>query len=111
MVGAGAGAGAHLAADDCVGHADKQVGTDAGIVAVGLAAWGINFIGIGLALYVFMVDALRVSGRGVDVLRNLFPTAFNWPLFCVALPLMSAPVVQAYRQVSIQLQADPIDYE
>ena len=76
-----------------------------------VAAWGMNLIGIGLALYVFMVDTLRVADQGVEVLRNVLPTTFNWPLFGMALLLMAAPVVQAYRQVSIQLKADPIDYE
>jgi hypothetical protein len=76
-----------------------------------VAAWGMNLVGIGLALYVFMVDTLRVADQGVEVLRNVLPTTFNWPLFGMALLLMAAPVVQAYRQVSIQLRADTIDYE
>ena len=50
-----------------------------------------------LALYVFMADALRVADGGVPALRNLLPTHFNWPLFCVALVLMSAPVIQLGR--------------
>ena len=57
-------------------------------------AWVLNLIGMVLALYVFMADTLRVSGGGVDALRNMLPTAFNWPLFCVALALMAAPVIQ-----------------
>lgn len=56
--------------------------------------WVFNFIGVALALYVFMADALRVSGGGVDALRNLLPTGFNWPLFLVALTLIAAPVVK-----------------
>jgi len=56
--------------------------------------WVLNLIGVALALYVFMADALRVSGGGVDALRNVLPTAFNWPLFLVALALMAAPPVK-----------------
>jgi hypothetical protein len=56
--------------------------------------WALNFIGVALALYVFMADAIRVSSGGVDALRNLLPVSFNWPLFLVALVLMSAPVVK-----------------
>ena len=56
--------------------------------------WTLNFIGMTLALYVFMADALRVSGGGVDALRRLLPVTFNWPLFTVALALMSAPAIR-----------------
>ena len=55
--------------------------------------WLLNFIGVGLALYVFMADAIRVSSEGVDALRNLLPTTFNWPWFCVALLLMAMPIL------------------
>jgi len=56
--------------------------------------WLLNFAGVGIALDVFMADSLRVSGGGVTALRNLLPVQFNWPLFSVALALMSAPVVR-----------------
>lgn len=61
--------------------------------------WALNFIGVALALYVFMADAIRVSRGGVEALRNLLPASFNWPLFVVALVLMSAPVVRLVRDV------------
>ena len=61
--------------------------------------WVLNFIGMALALYVFMADAIRVSGGGVDALRNLLPTYFNWPLFGVALALMAAPVLKLAREL------------
>ncbi len=60
-------------------------------------AWGLNALGAALALYVFMADALRVADGGVPALRTLLPAHFNWPLFCVALTLMSAPVIQLGR--------------
>ena len=56
--------------------------------------WAVTSIGAALALYVFMMDALRISGQGLDALRNLLPVEFNWSLFLVALALLSAPVVQ-----------------
>lgn len=61
------------------------------------SAWGLNALGIGLALYVFMADAIRVADGGVTALRTMLPTQFNWPLFCIALALMSAPVIQLCR--------------
>jgi hypothetical protein len=63
----------------------------------GPSAWkprAFGFIGAGLALYAFMADSIQVAGQGVDVLRNLLPARFNWPLFCVALLLMAVPVIQ-----------------
>jgi len=56
--------------------------------------WTLNFAGVVLALYVFMTDSIRVAHGGVDALHNLLPQSFNWPLFCAALVLMSAPVVK-----------------
>ena len=57
-------------------------------------AWGLNFAGILVALYVFMEDSLRAAPEGADAVRAMQPTRFfNWPLFCVALGLMAAPIV------------------
>jgi hypothetical protein len=57
-------------------------------------SWLMNFLGILLALYVFMADSIRVAPGGVDALRNLLPTRFNWPLFLTALVLISVPVIE-----------------
>ena len=61
-------------------------------------AWWLSFVGVALALYVFMADAIRVADQGVEVIRNVLPVRFNWPLFCVALVLMAAPVIQLCRR-------------
>jgi hypothetical protein len=66
--------------------------------AAGSSAWGLNAAGMALALYAFMADAIRVADGGVSALRDLLPTRFNWPLFCVALLLMSAPVIRLCRR-------------
>jgi hypothetical protein len=62
-------------------------------------AWLLNFSGVALALYLFMADTLAVASKGVDALRIVLPTHFNWPLFCFALSLMAVPVVQHLRQL------------
>ena len=62
-------------------------------------AWSVNLIGVAMALYVFMEDAIPVAGRGTQALRELLPAQFNWPLFCVALLLMSAPFLDVCRQL------------
>ena len=60
--------------------------------------WILNFIGIALALYVFMADSISVAGNGFDAIRTMLPEKFNWPLFSLALLLMAAPVVKSARQ-------------
>jgi hypothetical protein len=60
--------------------------------------WVLNFTGVALALYVFMADAIAVVPRGFGGLRTMLPERFNWPLFCVALALMSAPLLQMRRR-------------
>ncbi|HEY5911958.1 MAG TPA: hypothetical protein VJA21_15250 [Verrucomicrobiae bacterium] len=51
-------------------------------------------VGMALALYAFMADALRVAGEGTEALRKLLPVSFNWLLFGAALVLMAVPVAQ-----------------
>ena len=57
--------------------------------------WVLNFAGVALALYVFMTDAIAAAPRGIEAVRTVLPDQFNWPLFCLALLLMAAPVVQS----------------
>jgi hypothetical protein len=64
-----------------------------------IPAWTFNFCGIVIALFVFMADALQVSGQGVAAVRKVLPTSFNWPWFSVALLLMSAPILTAMRRL------------
>ncbi|MFZ2644042.1 MAG: hypothetical protein WA117_23830 [Verrucomicrobiia bacterium] len=56
-------------------------------------------IGMALALYVFMADAIRVVHQGEAALRQMLPTHFNWPLFSVALLLMAMPILDVARQI------------
>jgi hypothetical protein len=59
-------------------------------------SWLLNAGGVGLALYVFMADALRVAPQGSEAVRNVLPLphSFNWPLFIVALFMMAAPLAR-----------------
>ncbi len=62
-----------------------------------LAQWKVwlpNFMGVVLALYLFMADAIRVANGGVPALRAMLPVRFNWPLFAIALLLIAAPVIE-----------------
>jgi len=68
-------------------------------------AWILNFAGVALGLYVFMADSIAAAHRGLDEIRTVLPDNFNWSLFCVALMLMSAPVMQTGRQLLTRRQA------
>jgi len=65
------------------------------------ARWSVlvNVLGILVALYVFMEDALRVVGQGIEALQRVFPKQFDWPLFCLAIGLMLAPMFDLARQL------------
>ena len=59
--------------------------------------WALNGLGMALALYIFMADAIRVLPQGVDAMTHVLPTSFNWPLFGLALALMVAPGIDIGR--------------
>jgi hypothetical protein len=63
------------------------------------ALWALNGLGMGLALYVFMTDAIRALPQGVEATTHVLPTYFNWPLFGLALALMVAPGVEIGRSL------------
>ena len=73
----------------------SQCGPDDSRLISEWRAWLVNFFGMGLALYVFMADALRVVSQGEDAVRRMLPDQFGWGLFGVSLVMMSAPVAQA----------------
>jgi hypothetical protein len=62
-------------------------------------SWAVNFLGLALAMYVFMADTLRAARAGENAIREVLPTRFNWPLFIVALGLMAVPIVHTARQL------------
>ena len=66
------------------------------------AVWRSNALGQGLALYVFMADALHALPQGTMAMRSVLPHAFNWPLFTLALALMAAPIA-AYGPSPVRL--------
>jgi hypothetical protein len=73
-----------------------------------VARWksgAMNMLGVALALYVFMADSIRVAKGGVEALRNLLPTHFNWPLFTLALLLIAAPVIENFLWLRRKLGA------
>jgi len=55
--------------------------------------WTLAAAGIMIALAVFMSDAWRALPHGRDAILQVLPTTFNWPLFCLALLLMSSPAL------------------
>jgi hypothetical protein len=61
-------------------------------------SWALGWIGIVVALCVFMIDAWRALPNGRDAILQVLPTTFNWPLFLLALLLMASP---ALHQVAV----------
>ena len=68
--------------------------------------WRFQASGIALALYVFMADSIRALYQGLDVTMSM-PTAFNWPVYGLALTLMAAPVAQTGWRMSSHRDALP----
>ena len=68
-------------------------------------AWGLASVGSTLALAVFMVDAWRALPNGRDAVLRVLPTAFNWPLFSVALLLIALPVAHQVTSRSRRSEA------
>jgi hypothetical protein len=68
--------------------------TDGTATSLTWTARGSSWLGIALALYLFMADSLRTVHQGLDATRQVLPNPFNWSVFCVALTLMAAPVAQ-----------------
>ena len=62
----------------------------------GPVSWYMSLAGALLALYVFMADALHAPEWSEETLMNILPVAFNWPLFVLALGLMSTPIVNMF---------------
>jgi hypothetical protein len=62
-------------------------------------AWLMNISGVIIALYVFMADAIQVSGEGLQSVRDSLPVYFNWPLFAIALVLLAAPIIDVSKKI------------
>jgi hypothetical protein len=58
----------------------------------GRSAWIVAATGAALALYTFMADAIQLLPTDEAAMRSLLPVTFQWPLFLIAVGLMSAPV-------------------
>ncbi|HEU5122888.1 MAG TPA: hypothetical protein VFW05_02360 [Verrucomicrobiae bacterium] len=69
--------------------------------------WIVAFTGMALALAIFMADTWRAAAQGTDAIRNVLPAQFNWPLFCLALTLMSAPIFQLIAAARLQSHPEP----
>jgi len=78
-----------------------------GSFALTRSEWRLQGLGVALALYVFMADALRALPQGFEATQTVLPRTFNWVLFWVAFTLMAAPVAQAARRCRLPRTAMP----
>jgi hypothetical protein len=67
-----------------------------------LPAWLVSLGGACLALYAFTADALRLIPAGPGAVRDVLPVWFNWPLFTLAVVLISAPLIDLTLQYWVQ---------
>jgi hypothetical protein len=65
----------------------------------------LTWAGVLLALYVFMAHAIHVLPQGQAALRGILPTRFNWPLFTLALLLMSGTLLELVWKLRKQADA------
>jgi len=75
--------------------------------AVTASAWSLGATGIALALYVFMADSMRQLEGLKNGMVYVLPTAFNWPMFCVALVLMASPLAASGVTLRSKPGGDP----
>lgn len=64
------------------------------------SAWAVSLVGVLLAMYTFMADAIASVGGGVETIPEVLPHAFNWPLYLVALVLLAAPMLDLGYQLA-----------
>jgi hypothetical protein len=64
---------------------------------VGWAPWASAAAGAALALYCFTEDAWGAIRDGAEEIRRVLPGEFPWPLFLIALALLSVPVLRMVR--------------
>lgn len=64
--------------------------------------WGLNLLGVALALYVFMADAISVSTEGLEAIHAVRPVWFNWPLFLLAAVAIATPFIDLAGQLLIR---------
>lgn len=62
-------------------------------------AWVLCGAGVGLALYTFMATSLQVMPDGDQAVRQALPVSFNWPLFGLALILLTVPIINMIWQL------------
>jgi hypothetical protein len=79
---------------------------EAPATAVTRASWASSGLGMALALAVFMTDALRALPDRADV-RQVLPATFNWPMFCLSLVLMAAPLAHLAWRLTRAATRDP----
>jgi hypothetical protein len=65
----------------------------------------LGWVGIVLALAVFMIDAWRALPDGREAVLQVLPTTFNWPLFWLALLLMAAPALRYFGRRVARISA------
>ena len=65
-------------------------------------SWLAVIVGVFLALFVFMQEALEALPASIEIIRAILPIDFNWWLFCLAIFLLAVPILE----VAFRLRTD-----
>ena len=61
-------------------------------------SWLAVIVGVFLALFVFMQEALEALPASIEIIRAILPVDFNWWLFSLAIFLLAVPILElAFR--------------
>ncbi len=74
----------------------------------GRRAWAASGVGVAVALYAFMADAMAATSGGVEAIRQALPVEFNWFVFLVALVLLAAPLADMTSQSITRPEIRPV---
>jgi len=65
-------------------------------------SWLAVIVGVFLALFVFMQEALEALPASIEIIRAILPVDFNWWLFSLAISLLAVPILE----VAFRLRTD-----
>ncbi|MFA9404960.1 MAG: hypothetical protein ACERKX_04005 [Anaerolineales bacterium] len=65
-------------------------------------SWLAVIVGVFLALFVFMQEALEALPASIEIIRAILPVDFNWWLFSLAIFLLAVPILE----VAFRLRTD-----
>ena len=76
--------------------------TERRLIRLAWWSWLAVIVGVFLALFVFMQEALQALPASIEIIRAILPVDFNWWLFSLAIFLLAVPILE----VAFRLRTD-----